>query len=75
MNEQIRELIKQYDLDLTIDGMGYGEGNIEGLVELIVNRCASIVSLYRRDNLQDKAIADTFEMAYKEIKLSFGMKP
>lgn len=47
----------------------------EKFAELIVNRCAAIVSLYRRDNLQDKAVADTLESAYREIKLSFGLKP
>ncbi len=36
--------------------------------------CASIVSLYCRDNMQDKAIADTLEAAYQEIKLSYGVK-
>ena len=47
----------------------------EKFAELIVNQCASIVSLYRRDNMQDKAVADTLESAYREIKLSFGLKP
>jgi len=47
----------------------------ENFAELIVERCAAIVSLYRRDNLQDKAIADTLENVYREMKLSFGMKP
>jgi hypothetical protein len=42
MNERIRELIKQHGVDIVIDGMGYGEGNIEGLAELIVRECAEI---------------------------------
>lgn len=40
MNERIRELIKQHGVNITIDGLGYGEGNIEGLAELIVRECA-----------------------------------
>lgn len=39
MNERIRELVKQHSVDITIDDMGYGEGNIEGLIELIVREC------------------------------------
>jgi hypothetical protein len=45
MNERIRELAKQHGLDITIDGMGYGEGNIEGLAELIVRECADIADI------------------------------
>ena len=48
---------------------------LEKFAEQIVSSCAAIVSLYRRDNMQDKAIADTLEHAYREIKLSFGLKP
>lgn len=42
MNEQIQKLIKQNGVNITIDGLGYGEGNIEALVELIVRECASL---------------------------------
>lgn len=42
MNERIKELIKQHEVDITIDGMGYGEGNVEGFAELIVRECANI---------------------------------
>ena len=41
MNERIRELAKQLDDGTFIDGMGFGEGNIEGLAELIVRECAN----------------------------------
>ena len=40
MNDRLKELIKQHDVDFTIDGTGYGEGNIESLAELIVRECA-----------------------------------
>ena len=46
MNERIKELIKQHGLNITIDGLGYGEGNVEGLAELIVRECIDIVSPY-----------------------------
>ena len=42
MNERIKELAKE--AGCSIDGMGYGEGNIEGLAELIVKECMTIVS-------------------------------
>ena len=45
MNERIRELAKQNDLDITIDGMGYGEGDIEGLIKLIVKECAECAAV------------------------------
>ncbi len=41
-NNKIRELIKQHDINITIDGLGYGEGNVESLVELIVEECGEI---------------------------------
>jgi hypothetical protein len=37
MNERIQELAKQSDC--SIDGMGYGEGNLEKFAELIVREC------------------------------------
>lgn len=40
MNQRIRELALQ--AGCSIDGMGYGEGNIEGLAELIVRECGKI---------------------------------
>lgn len=38
MNERIKEIVEQ--AGCTIDGMGYGEGNIEKFAELIVKECA-----------------------------------
>ena len=46
MNERIKELVKKHGVDITIDGMGYGEGNIEGLTELIVRECVDIACDY-----------------------------
>ena len=39
MNERIRELAEQ--ANCSIDGMGYGEGNMEKFAELIVRECCS----------------------------------
>lgn len=38
MNERIKELAKE--AGCSIDGMGYGEGNVEKFAELIVRECA-----------------------------------
>lgn len=80
MNKRFKELAFQaggitYDDDNNESTpMLIGEDQIEHFAEMIVTRCASIVSLYKRDNMQDKAIAETMEQAYREIKLSFGLK-
>lgn len=37
MNKRIKELAKQ--AGCTIDGMGYGEGNVEKFAELIIREC------------------------------------
>lgn len=42
MNDKIKELAEQ--ADCSIDGMGYGEGDIEAFAELIVRECAKVVS-------------------------------
>ena len=35
---KLKELAKK--ADCTLDGMGYGEGNVEGFAKLIVKECA-----------------------------------
>jgi hypothetical protein len=44
MNERITELIEQHSINITIDGLGYGEGNVEGLAEAIVLECIKVFS-------------------------------
>ena len=56
MNERIRELIKQHDVDITIDGMGYGEGNIEDLIKLIIRECAKSANYWYQNH--DKIHSD-----------------
>lgn len=42
MTNKIKELAEQ--ADCSIDGMGYGEGDIEAFAKLIVRECAKVVS-------------------------------
>ncbi len=66
MNAKIRELIKQHGVNITIDGLGYGEGNVEGLAELIVRECAGI-ELYWLSEQDRKSVAE-------KIKQHFGVE-
>lgn len=56
MNERIKELAKQNDVSISIDSMGYGEGNIERLVELVVNECMEQV-WYTREEMINETIS------------------
>ena len=60
MNERIRELAEQ--AGCTIDGMGYGEGNIEKFAELIVRECADVAADH-----------DAMDI-YEEIREHFGVE-
>jgi galactitol-specific phosphotransferase system IIB component len=70
MNERIKELIKQHGVDITIDSMGYGEGNIEGLAELLILKCAHLVGGYTKEN----EFGTDVKEAYEEITKHFGVK-
>ena len=70
MNERIRELVKQHGVDITIDGMGYGEGNIEGLAELIVRECVEQVWYSREDGIN----GNVSEVIKNRIKQHFGVE-
>jgi hypothetical protein len=52
MNERIRKLAEQ--AGCTIDGMGYGEGNVEKFAELIVQECIEQVRGEFLPVLEDK---------------------
>lgn len=69
MNERIKELIKQHRVDITIDGMGYGEGHIEGLAEAIVQECARIAY----DNDIAKFTRDGYRIGL-DIQKHFGVE-
>jgi hypothetical protein len=61
MNERIRELAEQ--AGCSIDGMGFGEGDVEGLAELIVQECMNATRG-----------ASTGLDAFNNIKEHFGVK-
>ena len=69
MNDRLKELIKQHDVDFTIDGTGYGEGNIESLAELIVRECARIAY----DNDIAKFTRDGYRIGL-DIQKHFGVE-
>ena len=73
MNERIRELIKQHGINITIDGLGYGEGNVEGLAELIVRECAQLT---RDTDLEDIQGGDSevLRAAKRQILEHFGVE-
>lgn len=44
INSKIRELIEQdEDCDCTIDRMGFGEGDVEGVVKLVLDEVERII--------------------------------
>ena len=55
MNERIKELAEQ--ANCSIDGMGYGEGNVEKFAELMVEEFQTI--------LRDNSGADTGTLSYR----------
>ena len=87
MNKQLRELIKQHGINITVDGLGYGEGNIEGLAELIVRECVDIVEnnnpcppgtikMYHldQDEYFDKGWQVAAETKSNQIRKHFGVE-
>ena len=66
MNERIRELAEQ--AGCSIDGMGYGEGNIEKFAELIVKECANYLDAFNRENMVEEGIGGA------ELKEHFGVE-
>lgn len=73
MNKRIQELASL--ANCSIDGMGYGEGNIEKFAKLIIQECADVC--YQHS--ENAGGADTaFGYGYKDcgddIKRIFGVK-
>jgi hypothetical protein len=73
MNKRIQELIKQHGVNITIDGLGYGEGNVEGLAELIVKECVDTIksNQWAKDN---QAWAKGMNYSAELIKEHFGVE-
>jgi hypothetical protein len=74
MNERIKELIKQHGINITIDGLGYGEGNVEGLAELIVRECASQVRFTDLLKCNDDSDGEILLQASVQLKQHFGVQ-
>ena len=74
MNERIKELAEQ--AGCTIDGMGYGEGNVEKFAELIVQECVGCCEQVISDPVPESV--DTWlnggEQCIQEIKQHFGVE-
>jgi len=66
MNERIKELAGQ--AGCSIDGMGYGEGNVEKFAELIVKECADYLDAFNRENHVEEGIGGA------ELKEHFGVE-
>lgn len=69
MNERIKQLAEQ--ANCSIDGMGYGEGNLEKFAELIVKECVKVVDDTMTEN-QEMNIG--LVMASAAIVSHFGVE-
>ena len=73
MNERIKLLAEQ--AGCTIDGMGYGEGNVEKFAELIVRECIGCCEQVISDPVPESV--DTWlnggSQCIQEIKEHFGL--
>jgi hypothetical protein len=71
MNERIRELAEQ--AGCSIDGMGFGEGDVEGLAELIVLEMCKELDKAQWDKGEDWVCADGTRII-PQIKQHFGVE-
>lgn len=69
MNDKIKELAEQ--ADCSIDGMGYGEGNIEAFAELIVRECMRVARSQRDPTTLNYKPSELFA---RDLQLHFGIK-
>ena len=69
MNQRIQELAEQ--AGCSIDGMGYGEGNVEKFAELIVRECMNVARQQRNPaNLNYKPS----ERFVEDLRQHFGVE-
>lgn len=68
MNERIQKLAKE--ANCSIDGMGYGEGNLENFAELIIRECADILLNINVDGYERLLLS----ASAKEFKKHFGVE-
>lgn len=69
MNDKIKELARK--ADCSIDGMGYGEGDIEAFAELIVRECIEVAKQQRDPTNLNYKPSERFA---QELQLHFGLK-
>lgn len=74
MNERIKELIKQ--ADCIVEGDGYGDGNIELLVDLVVKECMTTIlkeSKWYWDK-EEWESSNAIQNVARRVKEHFGVK-
>ena len=73
MNERIKELAQQ--AGCSIDGMGYGEGNVEKFAELIIRECIGCCEQVISDPVPESVDSwlNGGEQCIQEIKEHFGL--
>ena len=74
MNERIKELAQQ--AGCSIDGMGYGEGNVEKFAELIIRECIGCCGQVISDPVPESVDSwlNGGEQCIQEIKQHFGVE-
>lgn len=70
-SDKVKELAEL--AECSIDGMGYGEGNIERFAELLVRECIEIVEASKVGFSQVPAEV-ALDLTAKNIKAYFGLK-
>ena len=66
MNERIQKLAEQ--AGCSIDGMGYGEGNVEKFAELIVQECAGI-ALEQKKWVEDMKVHNPHDEHWNKARI------
>jgi len=82
-HDRVKELAKQIG-DVYVDGMGYGEGDIEGLIEAVLLDCIKQLHLMKDEMTADEMVSKGYKSfdtycgalhdAETRIKNQFGIK-
>ena len=70
MNPRIKNLAEQ--AGCSIDGMGYGEGNVEKFAELIVRECMNVARQQRDPGNLNYKPSERF---VEDLRQHFGVEP
>lgn len=71
MDKKIKDIAEK--AGCTIDGMGFGEGNIEKLIELVIRECGILADMYNYQ-VKQKDINPLKTTAYEFINKHFGIE-